>query len=118
MQSVRFRAETSIITAPTQVDFDKLRAGQSSMNPLLAVFTGVHTAVVVAHAHGAGGAGYVHVDSVELDGVEIPRFALQLFVEKFLQPKYPEVGLDSRFALPNRIDTATVKLRLLTVVQK
>jgi hypothetical protein len=118
VQSVRFAAEPSVVTATTQVDFDKLRAGQSSMNPLLAVFTGVHSAVVAAHAHGAAGFGYVHVDSVELDGVEIPHFALQLFVEKFLQPKYPEVGLDSKFALPNRIDTATVKSRSLALVQK
>ena len=60
----------------------------------------------------------VHVDSVSLDGVEIPRFVLQLFVEKYLQPKYPNVGLDSRFGLPDRIDTAIVGQHRLTVAQK
>jgi hypothetical protein len=82
------------------------------------MFSGVHEVVVVAHAHGAGGQGVVNVDSVSLDNIAIPRFVLQLFVERYLQPKYPNVGLDSRFALPNRIDTARVGAHTLTVTQK
>jgi hypothetical protein len=58
------------------------------------------------------------VDSVSLDGVEIPEFVLELFAEKYLQPKNPQIGLDSQFALPNRIDTATVGLHKLIVTQK
>jgi hypothetical protein len=72
----------------------------------------------VAHVHGAGGQGFVQVDAVSLDGVEIPRFALQLFVENYLQPKYPNVGLESRFPLPARIASLTVGLRLVTVSQR
>ena len=49
----------------------------------------------------------VHVDSVSLDGVEVPQFVLELFVEKYLKPKYPNIGMDSRFALPARVDAAT-----------
>jgi hypothetical protein len=120
VQSARFELEPGIVTATTRVDFDfdQLQAGRSSLNPLLAVFTGVHEAVVVAHAHGVGGVGYVHADSVSLDGVDIPRFVLQLFVEKYLQPKYPGVGLDSKFALPDRIDTASVGSHTVQVIQK
>jgi len=118
VQSVKFQGEPGIITANTRVDFDQLKAGKRSSNPLLGVFSGVHDVVVQAHARGSGGRGIVNVDSVSLDGVEIPRFVLQLFVEKYLQPKYPNVGLDSRFALPDRIDTATVGRHKLTVTQK
>ena len=118
VDSVRFQSEPGVVTADTRVDFDRLKDGTSSVNPLLAVFTGIHDVVVVAHAHGAGSTGFVHVDSVSLDGVEIPRFALQLFVEKFLQPQYPDVGLDSRFRLPDRIASATVGEHKLTVLQK
>jgi len=118
VQSVKFQGEPGIITANTRVDFDQLKAGRHSSNPLLGMFSGVHDVIVQAHAHGSGGQGIVNVDSVSLDGVEIPRFVLQLFVEKYLQPKYPNIGLDSRFALPDRIDTATVGRHKLTITQK
>jgi hypothetical protein len=118
VQSVRFGSEPGIVMATTRVDFEKVKAGRGSFNPLLEVFSGVHDVVVVAHAYGAVGVGYVQVDSVSLDGLSIPRFALQLFVEKYIQPKYPSLGLDSKFSLPDRIDSATVGAHELTVTQK
>ena len=118
VQSVKLQSAPGIITGEAPVDFDRIREGTHSSNPLLSIFNGVHDVIVVAHAYGAGGQGYVHVDSVSLDGVEIPRFVLELFVEKFLQPKYPQIGLDSQFALADRMDTATVGLHKLTVTQK
>jgi hypothetical protein len=118
VQSVNFQGQPEVVIATTRVDFDQLKAGRRSSNPLLSMFSGIHDVVVSAHVHGAAGQGYVNVDSVSLDGVEIPRFALQMFVEKYLQPKYPGVGLDSKFALPARIDTATVGLHKLTITQK
>jgi len=118
VRSVNFQGQPGFMTATTRVDFDQLKAGRNSSNPLLAIFSGLHDVVVTAHAHGARGQGIVHVDSVSLDAVEIPRFVLQLFVEKYLQPKYPNVGLDSRFGLPDRIDTARVGEHRLMVTQK
>ena len=70
-----------------------------------------------AHAHGSHGKGLVDVDSVSLDNVEIPRFVLQLFVDKYLRPRYPPAGLTSEFALPARIDTAVVGSHRLTLTQ-
>jgi hypothetical protein len=118
VRSVHLAGQPQVVTGTARVDFDQLKAGRRSSNPLLSVFTGIHEVVVVAHAQGAGGQGFVNVDSVSLDGVDIPRFVLQMFAEKYLQPKYPNVGLDSRFALPNRIDTARVGVHTLTVTQK
>jgi hypothetical protein len=118
VESVRLQGEPGMVTASTRVNFDKLKGGTDSLNPLLAIFTGIHEVVVVAHAHGSRGIGYVHVDSVSLDGVEIPRFALQLFVEKYLQPQYPDIGLDSRFELPDRIQSATIGEHKVTIVQR
>jgi hypothetical protein len=118
VKSVNLEGQPGIVTGNSQIDFDQVKAGKSSYNPLLSIFTGVHQVVVTAHAYGRAGQGLVHVDSVRLDGVEIPRFALQLFVDKYLQPKYPDVGLDSRFKLPDRIDSATVGVHKLSVVQK
>lgn len=115
VQKVRFTGAPNVVTANARVDFDKLTEGKS-VNPLLAsLFTGVHDIVVVADANGVGGMGEVRVQSVTLDGTAIPRMALEYLVDHFVKPKYPEAGLDSRFRLPERIDSAEVgehKLRL------
>jgi hypothetical protein len=118
VQSVRFAGEPGVITSNARIDFDEVKSGRGSANPLLSVFSGVHDVVVVAHAHGAGHTGYVDVDSVSLDAVDIPRFVLQLFVEKYLQPKYPNVGLSSRFEMPYKVDTAVIGRNQLTITQK
>lgn len=118
VQSVNFQAQPGVVAASAQVDFDQIKSGRNSGNPLLSMFSGVHTVVVVAHAHGEGGQGFVHVDSVILDGNEIPPIILQLFAQKFVQPKYPNIGMDSHFSLPDRVDSATVGLQKLTITQK
>ncbi len=118
VESVKLEGEDGVITGNARVDFDRIREGAHSSNPLLSIFSGVHDVVVTAHAHGAGGRGQVHVDLVSIDNIEVPRFVLQMFVDRFLTPKYPELGLDSQFKLPNRIDTATVGRHELIVTQK
>jgi hypothetical protein len=109
---------TEAVSGTARIDFDQLRAGTNSSNPLLSIFSGVHEVEVETHAYGKGGQGCVHVDSVSLDGIEVPHFVLQLFVEKYIQPKYPDLGIDSRFTLPDRIDTAVIGQHQVTVTQK
>jgi hypothetical protein len=118
VQSVHLAGIDGTVTGTAHVDFDRVKTGSRSSNPLLSIFSGVHDVEVQAHAQGSAGTGTVHVDSVVLDGAEIPHFLLQLFVEKYLLPKYPDIGLDSRFALSDRIDTATIGKHLLTITQK
>ncbi len=118
VKSVRFEGQPGVITAYAKVDFDQVRAGSRSMNPLLSVFSGIHDVVVVAHGEAEHGEAIVHIDSVSLDGVEVPNFLLALFAQKFIAPKHPNLGVDSRFELPERIDSATVGVHLLTVRQK
>ena len=118
VKSVHLVGVDGMVTGTSRVDFDKLRGASRSSNPLLSMFSGVHDVKVQAHAHGSGGTGIIHVDSVMLDGAEIPHFLLELFVEKYLKPKYPQVGMDTRVTLPDKIDTATIGNHILTVVQK
>ncbi len=106
------------VTAYAEVNFDEITADRRSSNPLLSLFSGTHEVMVVAHAVGSGGEGRVNVQSVELDGNEIPRAALEYFVRHYIQPKHPEIGLDSNFKLPDRIDIAQVGTHKLTVTQK
>ena len=84
------------LVGTARVDSDQLKSGKNSYNPLLSVFSGVHEVVVTAHAYGAKGEGSVHVDSVSLDGVEVPAFVLEMFVEKYLKPEYPQYRHSTR----------------------
>ena len=118
VQRVHLEGQPGVVTAHARVDFDQITQGSRSMNPLLALFSGVHDVEVMAHAHGEGGMGYVHTDQVALDGVQVPQIALQFFVDRYLKPKHPEIGIDSRFQLPDRISTAIVGQHQMTLVQK
>jgi hypothetical protein len=118
VKRVRLEGQSGQVNGQLTVDFDEIRAGIRSSNPLLSIFSGVHSVHVEADAVGSGGTGKVHVRSVSLDGSEVPRFLLELFVAKFITPKYPTIGIDSAFKLPNRIDVATVGYHKLTVSQK
>jgi hypothetical protein len=118
VESVRVVGISGAITGRCRVDFDRVREGRANSNSLLKLFSGVHEVVVSAEAVGSNHKGRVQVNSVAIDGIEVPRFVLELFVDKYVTPRYPGVGLDSTFALPDKIETAMVGPHVLTIVQR
>jgi hypothetical protein len=118
VKKVHLQGQSGKVTAFLTVDFDQIREDQRSSNPLMGFFSGTHDVTVETDAAGTNGEGKVHVRTVSLDGTEIPRMALQYFAEKYLTPKYPNVGLDSQFKLPTRIDSATVGYHKVSIVQR
>lgn len=118
VKKVVVQGQSGVIDAVVNVDFDEIRAGQRSSNPLLAIFSGQHQVRLDADASGSGGQGKVHVRNVTIDGVDVPPVALEYFVQKYVTPKYPNAGIDSEFQLPAKIDLATVGYHKLTVTQK
>lgn len=118
VKKVTLEGRSGVLTGIATIDFDEIRAGQHSSNPLLSLFNGIHTVRVEADAAGAGGQGKVHVRTASIDGIDVPRMALEYFLSKYVTPKYPNVGMDSVFQLQDRIDTATIGYHKLTVTQK
>lgn len=118
VKKVRFAGQSGILTAVATIDFDEISAGQRSSNPLLSIFNGTHTVLVEANAAGSGGAAKVDIRSVSIDGINVPRIALEFFLNKYITPKYPNVGMESTFKLPDRIDTAVIGYHKLTLVQR
>jgi hypothetical protein len=118
VEKLVLNADPGIINATATVDFDKVTEGARSSNPLLSLFRGTHEVKARAHARGAGGVGLVQIESVSIDGVGVPKMALEYFAEKYIKPKHPELGLDSRFQLPYKIDVAEVGSRQVTLTQK
>ena len=106
------------VTANARVDFDAFTEDQGSANPLMRLFSGTHDVQVNAQCVGIRGEGRVHIDSVAIDGISVPKAALEYFVQKYITPKYPDLGLDSTFDLPARVDSAVIGSHKLTVIQK
>src|SRR5215472_7129788 len=118
VKKLKMEGRSGVVTAFLNVDFDEIRAGQNSSNPMLSLFSGQHDVRVESDAAGSGREGRVHVREVTIDGFSVPRMALEYFVSKYITPKYPNVGIDSQFQLPNKIDLATVGYHKVTVTQK
>lgn len=118
VQRAQFTGTPGNITADARVDFDAITANRKSANPLLSLFSGTHDVEIKAHGSGSGGQARTHIDSVSIDGVSVPRIALEFFIDHYLTPKYPQASLDPVFTMPARIDTAAVGMHTLTVTQK
>ena len=90
VQSVALQEQPGIVIGTSRVDFDQLKTGKNSYNPLLSVFSGVHDVVATAHAYGAKREGFVHVDSVSIDGVEVPAIRSRIVRAEIPQTEIPE----------------------------
>jgi hypothetical protein len=119
VHDVKAYFEPAIVHATATVDFDTLAAGHTGGNPIFsALFNGTHDVEAQAQASGARGQGTVIIDWVKLDGIEIPRAALEYLVQHYVQPKYPNAGMTTKFALPLQIDMAVVSRGKVTLTQK
>jgi hypothetical protein len=118
VKSARFVLTPGTVTAYARIDFDEITKNARSRNPLLSIFSGEHDVEVVADASGKNGMTQVVVRSVVLDGLSIPKMALEMFIERWVNPKYPNIKLDGEYKLPTRLDTVSVQERLGVVTQK
>ena len=118
VQQLRYSTTPGTVNAIARIDFDVLTQNSTSNNPLLSFFSGVHDVRVVADASAQNGTATVTAQSVEIDGIQVPRMALEYFVKKYLTSKFPNVGMTSHFKLPSRVDSAKVESAKVIVYQR
>jgi hypothetical protein len=116
---VRLSSQPAVVHGDAEVDFDRLTSNRTRSNPFLSLFTGKHHVTATAQAAASNGIGTVRVESVEFDGVEVPRIALEYFSNRYLRPKFGNaVGMDSTFRLHSRIDTAILGTDQISISQR
>ena len=120
VHSLRVIGANGQITANASINFDEVKEGRGGggFNPLMSMFSGTHDVQVIAGAQAQNGNAEVHVQSVSIDDVNIPKMALEFFVDHYLKPKYPNVGLDTTFTPGYRVDSARVGTHQIAIVQK
>lgn len=118
VKSVIFDLQPEFVHTTATIDFDEITRTRRSNNPLLGIFTGIHEVKASAFADGAGGMVNVEVESVKIDGVPIPKMVLKLFIERWVNPKYPNVKLNGSYKLPSKMDTVIIERDKGTVTQK
>lgn len=118
VSEVHLTSRPGIIDGHAHVDFEEIMRGRNKSNPIYDLFSGSHDIHVVAKAAGADGVASINIQTVELDNVAVPQWALEFFVQRYLTPKYPNVGMTSTFKMPLRIQTAIVDNGKVTLEQK
>jgi len=118
VSALHLTSRPGVLDAHAKIDFEEVMQGRGSNNPLYAMFSGKHDVEVVAQASGKNGSGSIQVQSIQLDGSEVPRWALEFFVQHYITPKYPNVGMTTTFKLPQRIDSAVVETGKVRLVQR
>ncbi|HUQ49541.1 MAG TPA: hypothetical protein VM056_02415 [Terriglobales bacterium] len=118
VRSVKFQLRPELVTANASIDFDEITREKRSLNPLMYLFTGLHDVTVTARAVPLGkGEVRVTVETVTIDGVTVPKMALKFFVERYVNPKYPNVGLDHEYRLPAKMNSVIIQKAKGTVNQ-
>jgi hypothetical protein len=118
VSALHLTSRPGVLDAHAKIDFEEVMQGRGSTNPLYAMFSGKHDVEVVAQASGANGSGTIQVQSIQLDGSEVPRWALEFFVQRYITPKYPNVGMTTTFKLPLKIESATVETGRVRLMQR
>ncbi len=119
LSNVKIALSPGAVHATSQVDFDQLSEGHGGGNPIFsALFSGTHDVEADAQASGSNGQGTVTIETVKLDGVTVPKSALEYLIQHYVKPKYPQAGMTSTFALPDNIQTANVQQSQVALTQK
>jgi len=119
LSNVKIEFSPGTVHASSQVDFDQLSQGHGGENPIFsALFAGTHDVEADSQASGSNGQGTVTIETVKLDGVPVPKSALQYLIQHYVKPKYPNAGMTSTFNLPENIETATVQQSQVALTQK
>lgn len=118
VSGVRLTSRPGVIDGRAHVDFEPIMQGRNQNNPLYSLFSGQHEIHVVADGEGTNGIATIKVQTVEMDGVAIPQWALEFFLQHYITPKYHNVGMTSAFPMPLRVQTATVETGKVRLEQR
>ena len=116
VSKVQVRFLPARILGTSEVDFDKAKAARRIPSGIADyLFGGVHTLSVEGGFSAIDGVGQFDLESVALDGFVLPQMLVNLLIETFLKPRFPDLALEDPFLLPYSIDRVQVMRERIVV---
>jgi len=117
--NLRFDLAPGAATVYADIDFLRARKAATGEAPgwlLRNLFSGKKPVVVNARFASANGKGKVDVDRVEVNGVAVEGAALDMLIQDYVKPNFPEAKVAEWFPLEFRVNRFTVSPGGVTVV--
>lgn len=106
------------LTPETVAADTKMTFGNSpTNNPLIDILIGgTHRLFVKGKLTASGGQGKFSLQEARVDGIPVPIVLIEVLVDKYVKPKYPDVRLDVPFVMPWGIEDLTLTDGKATIV--
>jgi hypothetical protein len=106
----RLEFDAAAITGSAQVDFVKLQTsrGQPPGMILRWLLRGEKPVSVRVRLSSAKGQARVDIEEVRVSGIPLTGSALELVIDYYLRPRYPEVAIAEPFELRHKVDRLEV----------
>ncbi len=102
VRSIDVTIESGTISAATELHFD---TQEGSGNPIVDILLqNPHSLFVKGALEGRAAEGTFELQQVRLDGFPVPVAVVEILVDRFVTPRFPQVDLDEGFLIPWGID--------------
>lgn len=111
VSKIRLHFSTGRPMGFARVDFDQLMDTMKDPPNLIIryLLAGEHTVAVEGTFTSNQGVAQFQLEQVTLDGVELPDFAIQYLMDRFVRKRYPKADISKPFKLPYSLRTVVVK---------
>jgi hypothetical protein len=98
VRSIDVTVEAGTISAATELLFD---SQEVSGNPIVDILLqNPHSLFVKGALEGKEGEGKFELQQVRVDGFPVPIAVVEILVDRFVLPRFPQVDLDEEFPIP------------------
>ena len=98
VRSIDVTVEAGTISAATELLFD---SQEGSGNPIVDILLqNPHSLFVKGALEGHAGRGTFELQQVRVDGFPVPIAVVEILVDRFVVPRFPQVDLDEEFPIP------------------
>ena len=113
LDSIDVQLTEGAVAADTKMTFPPDMTGNQVTDLLIA---GTHNFFVKGKLSATGTHGKFELEEVKVDGIPVPNILVEMLINKYVKPKYPNVDLNSPFTMPWGIESLVITPGKTTIV--